>query len=436
MEQNLEDWLKDSHSLPEQLRLVAGIAAAVDQAHSESEVRPGIASYSVTVFDDGRCGLTDFGATPPPGWLKNGAGYVAPEIHAGGRYAASADIFAAGVLFYEVLAGHNPFAAGAAAVAEVQPTPLREVRTDVPRDLCDAITACLDKDPEWRPKDLSFILSCSLQAAGSTSAAPAPSKAAKQQPKAAPAAVPSIASAGSGVLSSYGAKKDTPASKTPLIAGVLTLVAVVGGVGFWFMNRTGGAPPKPADKPKPEAMATPTPAKSEEVAPSAAPTQEKAAEKTPATEAPRATPTPVPERVQEAKAAAPVVTRPVAPIETPEPTVAPTVPPVTAAPATTLPAAPLEPAALTNVTPPTLKRGGTRILDVRGTNLRDDARPVILHGKETAASIGIVRQRLMNPGLLQVVINVPEDATTGAYTLALADTQGHVTNSVRFEVAK
>ncbi|HEX4683945.1 MAG TPA: protein kinase [Gemmatimonadaceae bacterium] len=87
--------------------------------------------------------------------------YMAPEQIAGDRDVDHrADIYAVGVLGYELLAGQPPFvrhgrnALLAAQMADV-PEPLTTHRPDCPADLADLIMKCLAKDPDarWQSAD-------------------------------------------------------------------------------------------------------------------------------------------------------------------------------------------------------------------------------------------------------------------------------------------
>jgi formylglycine-generating enzyme required for sulfatase activity/dienelactone hydrolase len=82
--------------------------------------------------------------------------YMSPEQAAGGAEVdPRADIYAVGVLGYEMLTGQPPFTGNtpqailASQVTRV-PKPLTDVRPDVPHELADAIMRCLEKDPARR----------------------------------------------------------------------------------------------------------------------------------------------------------------------------------------------------------------------------------------------------------------------------------------------
>jgi serine/threonine-protein kinase len=72
------------------------------------------------------------------------------------------DIWALGVILYELLGGRVPFAATsmtelAAMVLQDTPQDLRELRSDVPADLCAVIARCLEKDPNARYQSVAAL---------------------------------------------------------------------------------------------------------------------------------------------------------------------------------------------------------------------------------------------------------------------------------------
>ncbi len=84
--------------------------------------------------------------------------YMAPERLSGGKYDGRSDVYALGVVLYQLLAGRPPFQSEkneAMAVAMMhlthQPEPLRKLRPDVSPALESVVMSALEKDPESRP---------------------------------------------------------------------------------------------------------------------------------------------------------------------------------------------------------------------------------------------------------------------------------------------
>jgi eukaryotic-like serine/threonine-protein kinase len=81
--------------------------------------------------------------------------YMSPEQINQGAIDARTDIWAVGVLLYELLAGREPFPGDSWGTITVEictrtPTPLRDLRPDVPHELADIVARCLAKSPEDR----------------------------------------------------------------------------------------------------------------------------------------------------------------------------------------------------------------------------------------------------------------------------------------------
>lgn len=82
-------------------------------------------------------------------------GYMSPEQVRNGPLDPRSDIFAFGVVFYEMLAGERPFRAQshadlASAILRDTPRRLGELRREVPKELERLVERCLEKDPARR----------------------------------------------------------------------------------------------------------------------------------------------------------------------------------------------------------------------------------------------------------------------------------------------
>lgn len=123
------------------------------------DISPG----NVMLSDDGHVMLFDFGVAKArqrlhettAGELKGKLAYMPPETFRGVSVSRTNDIFALGVVLYEMLAGSNPFAKGSdvetiTAVATGHVPPLRSVRPDVPPGLEQIIMAAMAPAKESR----------------------------------------------------------------------------------------------------------------------------------------------------------------------------------------------------------------------------------------------------------------------------------------------
>jgi hypothetical protein len=111
---------------------------------------------AIKVMDFGIATVTGAAALTATGATVGTASYLSPEQVAGERGTPASDVYALGIVFYEMLAGRPPFTgenAVAVAVAHMQaePPPLRQVAPDVPEHLAMACHRALSKDPARRP---------------------------------------------------------------------------------------------------------------------------------------------------------------------------------------------------------------------------------------------------------------------------------------------
>jgi len=153
---------------PENVLLSSGTAVVTDfgiaKAISASRVRrpPGSGSLDVVLGDDadmfetgGGFGTRD--ALTGTGSSLGTPAYMAPEQAVGDQVAPSADVYAWGVMAYEMLAGKHPFAHCATAQqlvgAHLIEAPVSlETRADIPPALAALVMRCLAKMPTDRPQ--------------------------------------------------------------------------------------------------------------------------------------------------------------------------------------------------------------------------------------------------------------------------------------------
>ncbi|GGM75705.1 serine/threonine-protein kinase [Dactylosporangium sucinum] len=171
---SLRDYLHEQGTLPpaEAAMLLAQVAEALAAAHKRGVVHRDLKPDNILLDRvDGRlhCRLTDFGIarildTPSmttPGALVGTANYVAPEAVYGGRPAPPADIYALGVVLFELTAGHPTYAGGPAWAilrrhVDESPRPV----DGMPDAIWQVVQQCMDKRPGRRPsaRDLAATL--------------------------------------------------------------------------------------------------------------------------------------------------------------------------------------------------------------------------------------------------------------------------------------
>jgi TolB-like protein len=181
-------------------QLAEGLAAAHERGLMHRDLKP----ENVFITRDGRVKLLDFGLAKPledardgsgpeaatqvhvtqPGMVVGTPAYMSPEQVRGERVDARSDLFAFGVVFYEMLSGRGAFDHGSvaetlSAVLRDEPSALLSAGAQIPLRLERIVRRCLEKSPGERfqsARDLAFALSTALEGTGETPAAVTPNE--------------------------------------------------------------------------------------------------------------------------------------------------------------------------------------------------------------------------------------------------------------------
>src|SRR6478672_11904423 len=155
------------------LAVIDPVLSALAAAHAAGMIHRDVKPENVLLADDGRVKVADFGLaraisaetqhTATGGVLIGTVSYLSPELVVDGKADARSDVYAAGVLIYEMLTGHKPHQADSAIQVAY-----KHVHEDIPAPSAstpgippyvDALVArATSRDPSYRPADARVLL--------------------------------------------------------------------------------------------------------------------------------------------------------------------------------------------------------------------------------------------------------------------------------------
>ena len=163
---NLKQYLKKKGSLPwkEALHFATQIARALSHAHSKGIIHMDIKPQNIMLPKDGTAKVADFGiaqleeGTEDSDEDREAVGsihYISPEQARGEAVDARSDIYALGVVMYEMLTGRLPFdgdSVGEVAVKHfsVTPTAPTAINPDIPPELEEITLHAMQPNPDDR----------------------------------------------------------------------------------------------------------------------------------------------------------------------------------------------------------------------------------------------------------------------------------------------
>jgi tetratricopeptide (TPR) repeat protein/TolB-like protein len=151
--------------------IIQQIARALEAAHGEGVIHRDLKPQNVMRDPHGRIVVMDFGLARSlefDGMTQTGAlvgtlEYMSPEQALGSNLDQRSDLFAAGLIFYELLTGKSPYKADTAIASLMKRTheravPASDVDSSVPVSLSTIVSRCLERDPKDRYQNAAELL--------------------------------------------------------------------------------------------------------------------------------------------------------------------------------------------------------------------------------------------------------------------------------------
>jgi serine/threonine-protein kinase len=160
-------------ALWQKVQIMSQVATGLGHAHAHGIVHRDVKPANVMLLPNGNVKIMDFGIAlisqsthtrlTPRGAMIGTFRYMAPEQFRGLPQDPRSDIFAYGLMYYELLTGVHPFHATEAAAMmynalNLEPVPIDELYPGYPIELQTILTRLLQKDPDFRYQNLEDVL--------------------------------------------------------------------------------------------------------------------------------------------------------------------------------------------------------------------------------------------------------------------------------------
>src|SRR5215470_435463 len=155
----------------EAVDIIRQVCMALDAAHTSGIIHRDLKPQNIMRDKSGRILVMDFGlarSVESEGMTQTGAllgtiEYMSPEQAMGKTLDQRSDLFAVGLIFYELLSGKMPFKAETAMASllmrnQERAVPLADIDATVPAGLSDMVARCLERDLDRRYPTASEII--------------------------------------------------------------------------------------------------------------------------------------------------------------------------------------------------------------------------------------------------------------------------------------
>jgi len=207
----------------EALDIAIQIGKGLSKAHRNDIVHRDIKPGNILITEDGHVKIVDFGLAKlgsvtkmtTAGTTLGTVGYMSPEQARGDEVDSRSDIWALGVVLYEMLTGRMPFrgevdAAVIYSIMNEEPEPPVEACPECPEGITDIISIALAKDPDGRFRTMDEMVEALV---------------AVREGKKAP------------IRRKPSARKGAPGKKLVIPGFIIAMTVVVALAGYWFLGR-------------------------------------------------------------------------------------------------------------------------------------------------------------------------------------------------------
>lgn len=223
--------------------LLGQIASALDYAHEQGIIHRDLKPQNVLLDAKGHAILTDFGiakvlndttALTASGMAMGTPSYMSPEQWQGQTIDTRSDLYALGVMLFEMISNQLPFSGDTPAIVmyrhlQEPPPPISSLRPDIPDAVEQVLNKALAKDPARRFQSANEMAKAFKAAISSKPQA----RLDAQQPTTA-ALHPTTVQGGQ--ITPLAAEKPQSGRSPLLIGGALVVVALIAVVGFLLLR--------------------------------------------------------------------------------------------------------------------------------------------------------------------------------------------------------
>ena len=250
-------------TLPVVSRIMEDLLAGLRYSHERGVIHRDIKPANLMIAQDGQAKIADFGIAriessnmTQAGTIMGTPAYMSPEQFMGQTVDARTDLYSAGVLLFQLLTGERPFEGSMATIMHkaLHTTPPRpsDLSVTAPTGLDPVVARAMARRPDDRfPTAAAFLeaFQAGLRAPSGLGMGLGDDLGSDATVVAAPPKAPAVKPAAPPV--------PVRRSRTPVIAGVLALLAAGGGAAWWAMQP--GPAPAPVPAPVPNRTADVTP---------------------------------------------------------------------------------------------------------------------------------------------------------------------------------